>query len=201
MPTSKNFIVAAEIAAKLSEIYKISDQLHLSSLNAKITTAHLGEKGLGFGPLTEFASTLAIEVSKLTKILCEEAKNLSSHSTSNFRCILENNKFKQVQNNQSLDLGKEGIEQILQKTTKIEKEQTEVMQESYKKVISFLSNLQRQVKAINYLCSNCRIEASRLDEHRENFDAVSDSFEDALITINALVDSSKKSLENSYERN
>tara|TARA_R110000868_G_scaffold189695_4_gene433196 strand:- start:18073 stop:18687 length:615 start_codon:yes stop_codon:yes gene_type:complete len=191
------FVIASTIAAELSTIQSISSELHMSTLNAKVVTARSSDIGKTFQPLTDYASQLAYTTGDIVKDISIIALRLTKSSVALMQSQLRQEAFlcaiKKHGENEST------AEQIKIINKDLDDEKRSLEKGYIKAINKMLINIEflaMEVRSIFYLGMNCRIEASRCLEFRDDFESIATDIELAAGRVRGIVTKCQSRIEN-----
>lgn len=189
---TEDFVRAAVAAAKLHQITTITSRMHISALNAKIITAHAGEIGRGFQPLTEFITELAKETTSIVNTINKEALLYSKTAVNNSRTESARNRFSLAL--QKHDKENISVNDVISQIQITESTYAESLHTNLRQINKLLANIEYQTRSAKFISANCRIEASHVPQFQANFEAVAQTLETSTDEIKSYVSDCRKIL-------
>lgn len=185
---TESFVSASSIAAELAAVKYISSDLHLSTLNAKIMTARSGDIGKTFQPLTDYAAKLANESGKMVEDLSKVAFTLTKNSVELMQAKKKEESFLlALKRHKSKNPSAKELEELNLKISHEMRDQSSRFITSTRDLSSSIAQLNMQVKSTFYLSMNCRIEASRCNQFRADFESIATDIEQAAQRVQDIV--------------
>ncbi len=184
---SSHFVAIASIAAELSAVMEIADEISLAAANAKAIAFRAGEQARGFQPITDFINELAKNTISLIDEVNDQALLLYQLT---IKEQLLNNTIQQFDRILTQSRTAKFHDSLQPVTTKLKRQQ-----QTYRlKIHNGLSRLQFQLaeimhpaRAARVIAANSRIEASQAGEYLASLQTVAETVEHAANIIHKKV--------------
>lgn len=193
--TEHFFITALGIAGNLKSVLAEAEEISLQAMNAKAVVARAGESARAIHPIVDHAEELSRGVIRLVEQINRTALEITRTSISEFTEEVATAYFRRAQ---TLGAGARyigGLDKAIEGADKRLDELHRNVADEVRGLSVMLDDIESALLAASFVTSKFRLEVGVSGSgYRENFEALVQKFETAVVNIQELVQKSQKAL-------